>query len=107
MSATPIDGAIISPASSAAFKIGANWKLGDGVLTGVEADLHGVSGNTDTKWQAALAEGGGNSFATYAQRTATLNYLGTTRFNGNLVHAGVNRHFDLLSAAEGRGEKRF
>ncbi len=42
-------------------------------------DLHAVSGNTDARWQAALTSGGGNSFVTYTQRTATLNYLGTIR----------------------------
>ncbi len=206
LSATPIDRTNHLAGFIGGLQIGANWNLGDSFLAGAEADLHGVSGNTDTKWQASLAQGGGNSFLTYAQRTATLNYLGTirgrlgylvtptlavygtggmayggvisnaaiisrriggtnqtfinpvyqdsligwtagggvewmfmpnwsakidylrydlgnatasafaaqpsgfysytastsTRFNGNLVHAGVNRHFDLLSAAEGK-----
>lgn len=206
LSATPIDRSNRLAGFIGGVQIGANWKLGDAFLTGVEADLHGASGNTDGRWHAALAEGGGNSFVTYTQRTATLNYLGTirgrlgylvtptlavygtggmayggvtsntaiftrriggtnqsfidpvyfdaligwtagggvewmfmpnwsakidylrydignatasaiaapsnglyaytastaTRFNGNLIHAGVNRHFDLLSAAEGK-----
>lgn len=54
---------------------GINQQATAGVLTGLEADLHGVSGNTDTRWRLET----GGPFATYAQRTATLNYLGTIR----------------------------
>ncbi|MFO1124810.1 MAG: hypothetical protein U1E25_05695 [Methylocystis sp.] len=61
------------------FQSGVNWKWADSILTGVEADLHAVSGNTDTKCAAAPTSAGGNSFITYTQRTATLNYLGTIR----------------------------
>jgi opacity protein-like surface antigen len=62
------------------FQAGANWRLFDnGVVAGVEADLQGVSGNTDTRWQALVVQGGPNSFLNYGQRTATLNYLGTVR----------------------------
>lgn len=78
-SATPIDQTNHLAGFIGGFQIGANWRFADGFLAGAEADLHGVSGNTDTRWQATLAQGGGNSFATYAQRTATLNYLGTIR----------------------------
>jgi len=60
-------------------QLGANWSVAGNVVAGVEADLHGVSGNTDTKWQLVSATGGGNTFLTYEQRTATLNYLGTLR----------------------------
>lgn len=206
VSATPIDRSNRLAGFIGGVQIGANWKFAGSFLAGAEADLHGVSGNTDGKWQTALAQGGGNSFVTYTQRNATLNYLGTirgrlgylvtptlavygtggmayggvtsntaiftrgiartnqtfinpvyfdaligwtagggvewtfmpnwsvkidylrydlgnatasaiaaqpngfyaytastsTRFNGNLIHAGVNRHFDLLGVAEGK-----
>lgn len=78
-SATPIDQSNHLAGFIGGFQIGANWKVADSFLAGAEADLHGVSGNTDTRWQATLTQGGGDSFATYAQRTATLNYLGTIR----------------------------
>jgi opacity protein-like surface antigen len=54
---------------------GINQQAYPGILTGVEADLHGVSGNTDTRWRTET----GGLFANYAQRTTTLNYLGTIR----------------------------
>ena len=79
VSATPIDQTNHLAGFIGGFQSGANWKFVDSILTGVEADLHGVSGNTDTKWKASLSSAGGNSFATYTQRTATLNYLGTIR----------------------------
>ncbi len=79
LSATPIDQTNHLAGFIGGFQSGANWKFVDSILTGVEADLHGVSGNTDTKWKASLSSAGGNSFATYTQRTATLNYLGTIR----------------------------
>lgn len=60
-------------------QIGANWNFVHDFVAGVEGDIHGVSGNTDTKWQATTAQGGGNAFLTYGQRTTTLNYLGTLR----------------------------
>ncbi|MEF3367895.1 alginate export family protein [Methylocystis sp. 9N] len=205
-SATPINQSNHLAGFIGGFQLGSNLKFADSFLTGVEADLHAVSGNTDGKWQATIAQAGGNSFASYTQRNATLNYLGTvrgrlgylftptlaiygtggmayggvisntaiftrriggtnqtfinpvyqdtligwsagggvewmftpnwsakvdylhydlgkanasafaaqttgfyyygantsTRFDGNLVHAGVNRHFDLVSAAEGK-----
>ncbi|HEY8215407.1 MAG TPA: alginate export family protein [Methylocystis sp.] len=78
-SATPINQTNHLAGFIGGLQIGANWKFADSFLVGAEADLHGVSGNTDTKWQAALTAAGGDSFATYAQRTATLNYLGTNR----------------------------
>ncbi|MGE0195858.1 MAG: alginate export family protein, partial [Methylocystis sp.] len=78
-SVTPIDQTNHLAGFIGGFQIGANWKFADRILTGAEADLHAISGNTDAKWQASLTSGGGNSFATYAQRTATLNYLGTIR----------------------------
>jgi opacity protein-like surface antigen len=78
-SATPINQTNHLAGFIGGLQIGANWKFADSFLVGAEADLHGVSGNTDTKWQAALTAAGGDSFATYAQRTATLNYLGTIR----------------------------
>ncbi|ATQ70716.1 hypothetical protein Ms3S1_p10580 (plasmid) [Methylosinus sp. 3S-1] len=46
-----------------------------GVLMGLEADLHGVSGNTDTRWRMGIKD----AISTYASRTTTLNYLGTIR----------------------------
>ncbi|MFO1103173.1 MAG: alginate export family protein [Methylocystis sp.] len=79
VSATPIDQSNHLAGFVGGFQSGANWKLADSVLAGVEADLHAVSGNTDTRWRASATSAGGNSFATYAQRTATLNYLGTIR----------------------------
>jgi opacity protein-like surface antigen len=79
VSATPIDQTNHLAGFIGGFQSGVNWKLTDGVLAGVEADLHAVSGNTDTKWRASLTSVGGNSFVTYTQRTATLNYLGTIR----------------------------
>ncbi|MBM3577748.1 MAG: hypothetical protein FJX40_08795 [Alphaproteobacteria bacterium] len=77
--ATPIDQTNHLAGFLGGFQLGANWKFADSILVGGEADLHGVSGNTDTRWQATLSAAGGNSFATYAQRTATLNYLGAIR----------------------------
>lgn len=61
------------------FQLGTNWKFDNAIVAGLETDLHAVSGNTDAKWQATLVPAGGAVFATYAQRTATLNYLGTLR----------------------------
>jgi opacity protein-like surface antigen len=79
LSATSIDQTNHLAGFIGGFQSGVNWRLADDILTGVEADLHAVSGNTDARWQAAVTSAGGNSFATYAQRTATLNYLGTIR----------------------------
>ncbi|MGD9657346.1 MAG: alginate export family protein, partial [Methylocystis sp.] len=79
LSAAPIDQTNHLAGFIGGFQIGANWKLTDNILAGAEADLHAVSGNTDTRWRASLTSAGGNGFATYAQRTATLNYLGTIR----------------------------
>jgi opacity protein-like surface antigen len=61
------------------FQLGFNNRLDGGVLAGVEADLRGVSGNTDAKWRAGVIRAGGLDFLTYGQQTATLNYLGTIR----------------------------
>lgn len=60
-------------------QFGANWQIGKGVVAGVETDLHGVSGNTTTRWQAATAQSGANTYLTFGQRTTTLNYIGTVR----------------------------
>jgi opacity protein-like surface antigen len=61
------------------FQFGANWRFDNNIVAGVETDLHAVSGNTDTKWQASQTTVGGETFANYGQRTATLSYLGTLR----------------------------
>jgi opacity protein-like surface antigen len=61
------------------FQLGAGWRFDNKVVVGVETDLHGVSGNTDAKWQATPFAAGGVSYVDYSQRTTTLNYLGTLR----------------------------
>ena len=61
------------------FQLGTNWKFDNNIVTGLETDLRGVSGNTDTNWQANATTVGANVFANYSQNTATLNYLGTLR----------------------------
>ncbi|MGQ0445098.1 MAG: alginate export family protein, partial [Beijerinckiaceae bacterium] len=59
--------------------LGANWRFDNNVIAGVEADLHGVARNTDTKWQTNVVKVGRNEFFNYDLRTTTLNYLGTVR----------------------------
>ncbi|MCC3244429.1 alginate export family protein [Methylocystis sp. WRRC1] len=78
-SAAPIDTGNHLAGFIGGLQLGANWNFSGNFLAGVETDLHGVSGNTDTKWQLTSANGGGDTFLTYEQRTATLNYLGTVR----------------------------
>lgn len=62
-------------------QMGANRKLGDSFVAGVEADLNGTAGNTNSKWTIARsgAPGTSNNFVTYSQHTTTLAYLGTLR----------------------------
>ncbi|MGJ0507787.1 MAG: alginate export family protein [Methylocystis sp.] len=60
-------------------QVGANWRLDAPVVAGVEADLHGVSGNADTAFQSSEVVAGRRGFLNYGQRTTTLNYLGTLR----------------------------
>lgn len=83
---TPVALASTMPAGSSnlagfigGLHLGTNWRFDNNVVAGLEADLHGVSGNTATKWQANLVPVGANAFINYDQRTATLNYLGTIR----------------------------
>jgi opacity protein-like surface antigen len=78
-SVTPMDRSNRLAGFIGGVQIGVNWKFAGSFLAGAEADLHGASGNTDGKWQTTIAQGGGNSFVTYTQRNATLNYLGTIR----------------------------
>jgi opacity protein-like surface antigen len=92
-------------------QVGANWRFDNNIVAGVEADLHGVSGNTDTKWQASRIAAAGETFVNYGQRTATLNYLGTLRGKlgylvtptlqlygtGGLAYGGVISNTALLS----------
>ena len=62
------------------FQIGANYKFAESFVAGVEADLDGTAGNTNSKWTLGSARGGGNNiFTTYSQHTTTLSYLGTIR----------------------------
>jgi len=79
LSATPNDQTNHLAGFIGGAQLGANWNFAGNVVAGVETDLHGVSGNTDTRWKLATAQGGGNAFLTYDQRTATLNYIGTVR----------------------------
>lgn len=60
-------------------QLGANWRFDNNVVTGVEADLHGVSGNTDSAMQPSTTRSGSNGFLNYGQRNTQLNYLGTIR----------------------------
>lgn len=60
-------------------QIGANYRFDTNIVAGVEADLHGVSGNTSNTMQGSSVIAGGNAFLNYGQRTTTLNYLGTIR----------------------------
>lgn len=76
---TPIDRTNNLAGFVGGLQMGVNWRIADRFLTGVEADLHGVSGNTDTKWQVGTTNAGGQTFVSYTQRTETLNYLGTIR----------------------------
>lgn len=62
-----------------AFNVGANYKLGNYLVPGVEADIYAVSGNTDGRWQGSIVTAGGNTYFNTVQRTSTLNYLGTIR----------------------------
>jgi len=63
------------------FQAGANWKFDNNIIVGLEADLRGASGNTDSNWQATrvATAAPANVYANYTQDTATLNYLGTVR----------------------------
>jgi opacity protein-like surface antigen len=96
-------------------EIGANWRFDTGFVAGVEADLRGVSGNTDTRRQSSTIAAGGGSFTNYGQRTATLNYLGTIRGRlgylvtpalqiygtGGLAYGGVTTNTALLTQPAG------
>ena len=48
--------------------------------------------------------GAAQGFNYAAQSTGSYAYgaSSSTRFNGNLIHAGVNRHFDLIGLAEAK-----
>lgn len=91
---TPLGGAAGVPVAAAAgvadtnnhlagfiggFQVGANWRFDSNIVAGIETDLHAVSGNTDTRGQAALVAAAGNTFRNYGERSATLNYIGTVR----------------------------
>ena len=60
---------------------GANYKLVNSFVVGVEGDLAGTAGNTNTVWDIFSKQnpGGSTIYTTYGQHTATLNYLGTGR----------------------------
>ena len=60
-------------------QLGVNWRFDNNVVAGLEADLHGVSGNTSTTYQGSIVSVGASRFQNYGQRTTTLNYLGTLR----------------------------
>jgi opacity protein-like surface antigen len=60
-------------------EIGANWRLDNGLVAGVEADLHGVSHNKDFKGETTAFAASGASFADLGQRATILNYFGTIR----------------------------
>ncbi|WP_363348771.1 alginate export family protein [Methylocystis echinoides] len=96
-------------------QLGANWRFDPGVVAGVEADLHGVSGNTDTTMQGSVIAVGRPTYVNYGQRTATLNYLGTIRGRlgflptptlqlygtGGLAYGGVISNTALFTAPNG------
>ena len=67
---------------------GANYKLANSFVVGVEGDLAGTAGNTNTIWDifsktnytwGSKGYTAGTTYTTYGQHTATLNYLGTGR----------------------------
>ena len=61
---------------------GANYKVANSFVVGLEGDLSGTAGNTNTVWDIfskANTAGSGTLYTTYGQHTATLNYLGTGR----------------------------
>jgi opacity protein-like surface antigen len=60
---------------------GANYKLANSFVVGVEGDLSGTAGNTNTVWDIFSKQnpGGSTIYTSYGQHTATLNYLGTGR----------------------------
>jgi opacity protein-like surface antigen len=60
-------------------QIGMNRKLNDNLVAGLEADLHGVSDNADSRAQLASSTSIGNTFLSYGQRMVKLDYLGTIR----------------------------
>lgn len=62
---------------------GANYKVANSFVVGLEGDLAGTAGNTNTVWDIFSKQnnpaGNGTLYTTYGQHTATLNYLGTGR----------------------------
>jgi opacity protein-like surface antigen len=60
-------------------QIGVNRKLNESFVAGVEADLHGVSDNADSRAQLASSAAIGNTFLSFGQRLVKLDYLGTIR----------------------------
>ncbi|WP_424361687.1 alginate export family protein [Methylocystis parvus] len=60
-------------------QVGTNYKFYNNFVAGLEADLHGVSGNTDGAILASWVPSGANTYVTYGQTNTTLNYLGTLR----------------------------
>jgi opacity protein-like surface antigen len=74
------------------FQLGANWNFAGDAVVGVEADLDGAAGNTNSQWSIGAASNRvavtpatnpattrTNTFTTYSQHTTTLAYLGTVR----------------------------
>lgn len=74
------------------FQLGANWNFQGDAVVGVEADLAGAAGNTNSQWTIGAASNRvavtpatnpattrTNTFTTYSQHTTTLAYLGTVR----------------------------
>ncbi|MEK4035097.1 alginate export family protein [Methylocystis sp. IM2] len=96
-------------------QLGANWRFDPGVVAGLEADLRGVSGNTDTTMQGSVIGVGKTRYVNYGQRTTTLNYLGTIRGRlgylptatlqlygtGGLAYGGVISNTALFTAPNG------
>ena len=61
------------------FQMGANWHFAANAVAGLEADLDGTAGNTNTKQDVANTLASGTLYTTFAQHMASLNYLGTVR----------------------------